>query len=392
MKSKRAGWVRAFSLGVLALAASSAMAISEVSATGGGSSLQRVASGTTADGKAWQARSLIVGVNSTGGFSGGGDAMYFAGMPQYSGVASLIMNFGAQGSFICSGTLLPDRQSILTAAHCVTDANLGLPQSTTVYFYGGTDPNTRVHNSPAATAVTVSQYFVHGSYTGEVIDHNDIAVLRLSGLAPAFASSYQLYQGNDLTGLDFNVAGYGARSDTGGTVGANSRTGFLRQGDNRYDYRLGDPDFGSVWGSWLGEPMSQIGFSYLSDFDNGLAANDASCINALDISPTYSGPKFCNLGRGVTEVSTAGGDSGGPQFVNGMIASVTSYGLTFGSFYGDYDNSLNSSFGEFNGFVPVHIHTAFIAAAMVPEPGTYGLMALGVMGVGAAARRRRGQA
>ena len=60
-----------------------------------------------------------------------------APMPQYSGVVPLIMDYGAGGAFICSGTLLPDRRSILTAAHCVSDgAGSAGPLSTTAYFYG----------------------------------------------------------------------------------------------------------------------------------------------------------------------------------------------------------------------------------------------------------------
>jgi len=335
----------------------------------------------------WKASNAIVGQTSTATAAGGGDPKYFPTMPKYSGTVALIMEF-ADGAYICSGSLLSDRRSILTAAHCVTDGSLGKPLSTTAYFYDGADPDTIVPISPAATAVDVSAYFVNSAYTGDVIDQNDIAVLRLAEAAPEFAVSYNLFEG-ELTGQQYNIAGYGARSDTGGAVGANLGAGRLRQGDNRFDYRMGDADFTGGWELIFGLPTEQIGFSYLSDFDNGLDANDMSCLIAADPFFGLAGPKFCNTGVGDLEVSSAGGDSGGPQFIDGMIASVTSYGLTFGSDYGDFDDDLNSSWGEYNGFVPVNIHTDFIFDSMyLPEPGTLALFGLGLAGLGFGRRRR----
>lgn len=335
----------------------------------------------------WSASSSIVGVTSTATGAGGGDPRYFAPRSQYGGVATLIMNY-ADGSFICSGTLLPNQRSILTAAHCVSDGTKARPLSTTVHFYTGTDPDNVTWNQPTFS-YNVSNYAVHSGYTGKVIDQNDIAVLTLDSLVDWSVQSHQLYEGEDLTGLNYNIAGYGGRSDTGGDVGDNLGTGRLRQGQNRYDFRLGDAEFAGVWADILEEPAEQIEYTYLSDFDNGQAANDLSCniaVDGLGLAPTT---KYCDTGLGADEVSSAGGDSGGPEFIDGKVASVTSFGLTFGTVWGDIAPGLNSSFGEFNGFVPVSIHRDFINANAVPEPGTYALAGLGLLLVGLNRRSKR---
>lgn len=360
--------------------------------------LPMAAHATNISGLTWQAQSTIVGQTSTAtqapptapGTTG--NPIYNGGA-QYSGVVALIMNEGAAGNFICSGTLLPDRRSILTAGHCVSHgAGTANPITTTAYFNPGLMPDSVVTSDAASTAITVSRYFVNPQYTGEVIDQNDIAVLRLSDFAPAYALSYDIDTAGDLTGQDYNVAGYGRRSDQGGSVGANLGTGRLRQGDNRYDFRLGDADFDGFFdggaNGFFGK--AKTFFSYVSDFDDGLSQNDASCRLAVDGFGLAPSAKYCNTGIGPLEVSTAGGDSGGPQFVNGRIASVTSYGLTFGTDFGDIDNANNSTFGEFNGFVPTFIHQGFIAHAQsAPEPNTWMQMILGFGAVGGSLRVRR---
>lgn len=360
------------------------------------------------NGVQWSAQNMLTGTTNTqsgGPIPNGGDPIYWPSYPRDSGLVHLLMDYGQGGQFICSGTLLNDRRSVLTAGHCVSDGfGTANPLSTTVFFQppGGLSPGTRIQTNGlpngGATTVGVTQYFVNSQYTGAVIDHNDIAVLRLAQDAPAHAKSYGLYTVNDLTGKDFTVTGYGRLGD--GATGANNFAARLRTGDNRYDFRLGDSLFNNGvlgdnqgWDDVLNAPISRIENSWVSDFDNDLAANDTACrvAQASDLAGA-AGAVFCDLGRGAREVGVAGGDSGGGDFIGDLIAAVNSYGLTFGSPWGDIDDNLNSSFGEFSGYVPVYLHADWIKSVLVsgqvPEPRTYALIVLGLAGIGAVRRRQ----
>jgi hypothetical protein len=98
---------------------------------------------------------------------------------------------------------------------------------------------------------------------------------------------------------------------------------------------------------------------------------------------------YCDLGLGAIEIGIAGGDSGGPGFINVRLASVNSYSLSFGMDFGDLALQLNCSAGEFNGHVPIYLHANWIRSVLAPIPthGTWALFAAGLGVLGAAARR-----
>jgi hypothetical protein len=360
---------------------------------------KRSVSGTS-KGLNWQAANTIIGVNSTATVAGGGDPLYFANKPKYSGVATLIMQYDNGSAFICTGSLASSRR-IVTAAHCVSDGyGTKGPAKVTAFFSDSTDPdlvrfqfvNGQVIAAPGAVAVDVGYIHVNKGYTGEVIDQNDIAVLELRQAAPAFAQAYGFHWGSALDGETFNVVGNGRRSDVGGDIGANLGTGRMRQGENIYDFALGDEIFGGFFDGFFGN--ADVTNSWLSDFDNAspfiqngqlFTGNDTGCIVSAF---AFGSLKGCTPYLGDIEVGVAGGDSGGPQFLNGKLASVTSYGLTFGGDFGDIDENLNSSFGEFSGYVPVYAHRSWLLGA-IPEPATWAMMIAGFGLVGGAMRRRR---
>lgn len=363
----------------------------------------------TKNGLSWTAMSRVIGQTATSDVGpppantiGGGNPLYKPAANK-SGTVGLIMEYSNGDRFICSGSVLADGRSIATAAHCVSsgggvkDATL---VKTTVHFYNG-DPDQRTPNAGISETRSVTGYFVNPDFTGEVIDQNDIAILRMNKEAPASAQRYDLYTGGDLTGTQFNVAGYGTRSTTGGANGNTppfgARTGYLREGDNIYDYAWGDSRFNGFFTDIIaGENFfgtADIEFSFISDFDNGTLAQDqarriANAIGEGPVGDTF----FNNQGLGAREVGIAGGDSGGPGFVDGKLASINSYGLTFGTNFGDFGGGLNSGWGEFSGYVPIFIHTDFIATTAVPEPASWAMLIIGFGLTGAAARRRRGAA
>ncbi len=252
-----------------------------------------------------------------------------------SGVVKVTSSIGG-----CTGSLLGDGYSILTAAHCVKSGS-SLATGITASFQGAS----------GFVPFTVDLTSVDPAYNGDATMGGDLAVLRLSSAAPSWASRYSLFSGAMPTTDSILLAGYGLSGT--GTTGANLGYGTLRAGTNQYVTNAAAYD----WSSTL-----LLGQFYDVNTPSTNALADPTPYSASD------------------EVMIAHGDSGGPSFYNGSIigvhdllvcVSVTSSCSTPPSI----SPSLNSYFGQIFADVSVSSNLNWIQAQMVPEPGTFTLLA-----------------
>lgn len=306
----------------------------------------------------------------------------------YSGVASLFLDT-TEGGFGCSGSLLSTGRHVLTAAHCVTDSAGQLTLMGGDAFFPSV--NTGPYTGTGA-AITFAGVQVHPGWSGRALaGGNDLAVITLSAAAPAAANRYQLYTASDEFEQTHTKVGWG-QVGTGNGNATFDGGGGLRYGQNTYEASgaFVNPQFGLA---------ANPGLLYY-DFDNGFY--DAQLGYAPnDAFEFYFGKS--HLGVGLNEVIAAPGDSGGPTFINGRIAGVTSFGLTL------WNDDLStadatdptfgpdSSFGELGGDTRVSYYAgwigqqqSFLSAQLVPEPGSTALLLAGLALLGGVARKRRG--
>lgn len=288
----------------------------------------------------------------------------------FDGVVDIVgLDPGAGGCIRGSGALVsgPNGDFILTAAHLADGLIVG---DTNVFFdlAGG------------RTSIRPSAAYVHPAWDPDVAElylvGYDIALLKLASPAPADAERYSIYRGSAEEGAVGEKAGYG-RSGTG-DEGDVLSSGTKRAGENRYD-SLADILGDTFEANSLPRPLT--GAQLVYDFDNDLEANDAFGY-FFGVSDT---------GLLDDEVFAASGDSGGPTFLDGKIAGITSYGLRLAYVDGstsDVDGSLNSSFGEFSVDTRVSYYADWVDSVVIPEPVTMGGMLLGMLALVRYVRRR----
>ncbi|WP_414584458.1 trypsin-like serine protease [Scytonema sp. PCC 10023] len=303
-----------------------------------------------------QSIAVVGAVLSTLGTAELAGAIVTAGDPQnyqvapgkFSGVVPINTSLD-----LCTGSLLKGGLHILTAAHCITDKNgkfnTSILNKTNVTFKLPT----------GSVSMPVVDYFVHPGYDSIFYKGNDIAVLRLSTPAPSQAQQYDIYRAQDEVGKIFTQVGYGYIGS--GNLGENTQSNLSHLGYsaiNKFD-ALADITSSLFQQQIPGFTGIISGSQLLFDFDSGLSANDAF--------GTHFG--INDLGLGTNEGNIAGGDSGGPAFINDLVAGIASYSFSDSFLFPngvhtDLDKTTNSSFGELTATTRVSNYASFIDDAI----------------------------
>ncbi len=199
-----------------------------------------------------------------------------------------------------TGTLLSSGIHVLTAAHVVTDpAFFGDEIAAEFVSVQFTYPNPSDPNNPIVEIIPAREVYAHPHWTYDLGKGYDIAIVELEWAPSLAVERFEIYRDSDELGKTAEMVGWGTAGPGDGSV--TLLDGQMRKGLNRHE----------VTGSAMG--VSDTYMFY--DFDTGLAENDAF------------GHLFGlhDLGYGDQEVNAHQGDSGGPSFIDGKIAGVTSF-------------------------------------------------------------------
>ncbi len=231
-------------------------------------------------------------------------ALHLTGVNEFEGVAEVIPTNPEDGANTCTGTLLlPTRQHVLTAGHCVSTAGRDVkfdPLPTEVFHA------VEVYNHPGYRNVSSDLGY-------------DAAIIKLNVPVPNTVDAYNIYTTSNELLKTVDVVGYG-RTGTGYT-GATITDGLKRKGKNRIDAFNTQVHDAIVAPEGLigrnGVPGTKLAYDF--DLNDGMSTEDAFGIYGIR----------ANLGTGTANESIAASfDSGSPLFifVNGeyRVAGVTS--------------------------------------------------------------------
>lgn len=277
-------------------------------------------------------------------------AASFAADPVFAGVVAL----GWSGGQYCSGVLIAPTV-VLSARHCA-------PVSGEFVRFGTS------YSSPIFSANIQSVSLPGGGSSGSpLLNGGDVAIVTLAVAVPAsIATPYLLSDATtSLTGFTVATLGYGGRGV--GSTGVTGSDGIRRGGINVLDRYGAAVNTSSTIGG-----TANI---FSTDFDN-----PAGTSNTLGwLGSQAAATSF--------EATTAGGDSGGPLFIdNGgqwTLVGVLSGGTTSNSVYGDIS--------WWTGVAPFRTQieaAGGVFTSVVPEPESIGLMLLGLAVVASRVRRQ----